>query len=74
MCICGRPIDLNQKKPSPEQAKLKSRNWFASLNNPGVPAQEFLERIYKDAPAVYVTGQLERGDGTDGNPEGTIHI
>lgn len=44
-------------------------NWIGTLNNPdGVVVQEFLERWVLRAKAVYVCGQLERGE------EGTVHV
>jgi len=45
-----------------------SRNWLLTLNNPEVPADEYLEKIHKDLKAIYTLGQLEKGI------EGTIHI
>lgn len=47
---------------------MKSRNWLATLNNPSVTAQAWLEALFEKAAAVYVCGQLERGE------QGTVHV
>lgn len=48
---------------------MAQRNWLATLNNPDdIVAPEFLEMIYEKTNAVYVCGQVEKGE------EGTVHI
>lgn len=43
-------------------------NYLATLNNPEVDPQEFLEAWISKAKANYVVGQLEKG------AEGTVHL
>lgn len=47
---------------------MASTNWLGTYNNPEVDPREFLERWHTHGKAVYVCGQLERGE------EGTVHI
>lgn len=56
---------MNKSIPS---KSTTSRNYLCTWNNPREDTKEFLERVYKDAKAQYVGGQLEVGNG------GTPHI
>lgn len=44
------------------------RKWIGTYNNPTVDAREFIERWHTHGGAVYVNGQLEKGE------QGTPHI
>jgi len=47
---------------------MAARMFIGTLNNPEALPQDYLEAWHTTAKAVYVTGQLEKGDG------GTPHI
>lgn len=48
--------------------KNKFRKWIGTYNNPTVDTREFIERWHTHGGAIYVNGQLEKGDA------GTPHI
>lgn len=45
-----------------------ARTWLITRNNPEIPAQDYLKDLYEKTGAIFVAGQLERGE------EGTPHI
>lgn len=47
---------------------MASVNWLCTLNNPEEATATFLEDLFTKSKAVYVCGQLEKGE------EGTAHI
>jgi len=46
----------------------KSRNWFATNNNPLIDCDEYLLSVHQSSGAVYTCGQLEKAES------GTLHI
>lgn len=48
---------------------LRARNWLGTYNNPVEDPEKWLKSLYETLKAVYVCGQVERGD-----KEGTRHI
>lgn len=56
------------KSPSPPQ--VRARKFIGTLNNPDLTmVEEFLRAWFTTGKAIYVTGQLEKG-----NIEGTLHV
>lgn len=47
---------------------MASVNWLGTRNNPTELVEDYLRDFYKNSGAVYVCGQLEKGE------EGTPHI
>lgn len=56
------------KCPKQKKSLEKCRNMLLTLNNPQVPAEEWLSKLFTDSECVYLCGQLEKGSN------GTIHI
>lgn len=52
-----------------KDTRARSKNWFATWNNPGDNPEAKLKALMDDNPSVtFVCGQLEQG------PSGTIHL
>ena len=53
--------------------EVRRRNWLFTINNPEQTETELFDYL-KTLPNVkYFCFGKEKGDGTDGNPDGTIH-
>lgn len=50
------------------ESTQKSNSWLGTLNNPDLSDIELYLKQWFDTGAVYVNGQLEKGD------EGTVHV
>jgi len=53
---------------------IRRRNWVFTINNPIQTENELLAYLQALPHAKYGCFGKERGDGTDGNPDGTIHF
>lgn len=40
---------------------MQGKNWLATLNNPGIPTEDFLKTMFLSLEATYLCGQLETG-------------
>jgi len=62
------------EKPKKKPVGSKSRNYMFTYNNPPCTLEDFVQNQLRQLGATCGIAQMERGEGTEANPDGTIHI